>query len=345
MSQDSQPPLRNTQSTPPSKAASPPPLPSAQPAPESQTSSSRSSWPAKLRPFLGSVASISVALIGWLTRESRAVVSATSAQTSRLLIFAKTRWRGRVLAKAFQAARESLGVTIHRTGKGDSGTTQRISELNQQIESPDAKPAAMWRLKGERRELTLRLADAALTQGVPPTGAEREYQEVERVRMALDEHNVQLQSMRVSLPPSRFADWCRIGIGYSLVLTIMILMLVLVRPGQRRHEPSGVASSPESIPARQGAAGAVSDAEPVSDTTNRRTGSVPVKDLIHEMVEAGFRSYDSGGFTHVDFVDVNRYVQSGSPDAHTAADTAHQRRIKLETYALLRQQIGLYLAA
>jgi formylglycine-generating enzyme required for sulfatase activity/tetratricopeptide (TPR) repeat protein len=224
--------------------SSPPP---AQPPPEPS--------PSKLQRYLAAAQAFSLAFFGWVAREGQAVFSATVAQTGRLITYGKALWRSRGLAKTLETARHSLGLAVCRAGSGDAGVIERIAELSKQIESPDAKKAAIRPLKRERQELTLRLADAALAQAVSPAGVESEYETVVRVRASVSDQHTQLSSLRSSLPPPDGKAWRRVGFGYGTVLVVMLAAVVLALPshhGDASSVSSAVSASTSPPPSPPG---------------------------------------------------------------------------------------------
>jgi hypothetical protein len=120
------------------------------------------------------------------------LLTAIMATLSKPLRFAKqgkNLWHKRRLTGAFEDAQANLGECMYAAGIDDGELGAKIGALDEQLRRADAVGGALQELKVARRQLVLRLADAALEDDGPLPGADAEYRRASEAQAALNRHD------------------------------------------------------------------------------------------------------------------------------------------------------------
>jgi hypothetical protein len=163
-------------------------------------------------------------------------------------------WKIRVLGNKLSEARFHLGQKMYQEHVGDQTIIAQIAELTARMESPEPIDIGVFnRLKRDRRQLTLRLADLALAQDNSPTGLEVEYQEVVGIQAAIKALQGAAAALKPQLRPPTPVSWRRIGIGYATMVTLIIAITWALSPHRTSDTTAGAPLSKEiSIDVGQG---------------------------------------------------------------------------------------------
>ena len=169
--------------------------------------------------------------------ETKAICIGTLTHVMLVVRLAVLLWRSHLLQEKFNGARRYLGQKMCQQHVGDQTILTQIAELTVRIESPEPIDiGTLNRLKRDRRQLTLRLADLALAQDNSPTGLEVEHQEVVGIQAAIEAHQDKIAASTTRLRPSDPASSQRIGIGYAMIGTLIVLAIVWALPPHRASD-------------------------------------------------------------------------------------------------------------
>jgi len=103
----------------------------------------------------------------------------------------------RTLKRAFFDAKIALGERMYAAGIDDGRLGSQLAAVDERIRQAHPSQAASERLKGERRRLLLRLAEAALEENAPLPGADAEYARARTAQTVLQGHSVTRHSPSV----------------------------------------------------------------------------------------------------------------------------------------------------
>lgn len=208
----------------------PPAIPLSTPSPCASTSSSSATRALAALKFTGT----------WLAHESREVFVSSGALFMRVIRCVKAIWQERTLQRAVVEAELALGRRLHETGHGDGEVRARITALDEQIQSLHAEKRFTRDLQQERKRLIRYLSASAPEQAKPGAAAEREHKNLKEAHDALGLQRDVARVARTALTPGTRTEWRRIGIGYAVALSVVVLGFVLLptKGGGKGPRPS-----------------------------------------------------------------------------------------------------------